>query len=236
MRIMAIGAHPDDIEMYCSGTLCAYRARGDEVVMACVTNGDKGAVNMTTEELARIRERETSASAEILGAELMFLGLPDGELFVCPEHRAVLIDAIRQARPDVIITHNPDDYLSDHRTTSELVFSAGFFASTPNVRGLRDDLPAYPAVPPVYYMDTPMGVGFSPTDYVDITPHMEAKRRIIECHESQVQWLREHDNCDMPHIADIMAQFRGMQCGVQYAEGFRKLDQWPRIRAQRLLP
>jgi hypothetical protein len=65
---------------------------------------------------------------------------------------------------------------------------------------------------------------------------METKRRIIECHESQVQWLREHDDCDMPHIADVMAQFRGMQCGVRYAEGFRKLDQWPRIRAQRLLP
>lgn len=204
--------------------------------MACVTNGDKGAVNMTTQELSEIRKRETSASAELLGAELMFLGLPDGELFVCPEHRAVLIDAIRIAKPDMIITHNPEDYHADHRNTSELVFSAGFFCSTPNLRGIRDDLPAHPAVPPVYYMDTPMGVGFSPIDYVDITPHMQLKREIIGCHQSQVQWLREHDNCDLLRIADVMAEFRGLQCGVQYAEGFRKLDQWPRLTSARLLP
>ena len=236
MRILAIGAHPDDVEFYCSGTLLACKERGDELVMACVTNGDKGAMDMTCEELAEIRKRETTAAAQIVGAELLFLGLPDGELFVCPEHRAVVIDAIRQARPDIIITHDPNDYHPDHRNTSELVFSASFLASAPNVAGSRSDLPAHPAVPPVFYMDTAMGMGFLPTEYVDITPHIDEKREIILCHQSQVQWVKEHDDVDLLRLAEVMAEFRGMQCGVQYAEAFRQLDQWPRMRAERLLP
>ena len=235
MRILAIGAHPDDVEFYCSGTLLACKARGDDVVMACVANGDKGAVDITCAELAEIRRRESAAAAELIGAELLWLGLPDGELFVCPEQRDVVMDAIREARPDAIITHNPDDYHADHCATSELVFSASFFASAPNLRGKRE-LPAHPVVPPIFYMDTPMGMGFLPTEYVDITPFMDVKRQVMACHQSQVQWLKEHDGLDLLRFGELTAEFRGMQCRVPYAEGFRQLEQWPRMAAGRVLP
>ena len=235
MRVIAVGAHPDDIEMYCSGALLACKARGDEVSICCMTNGDKGAYDMTCEELAAIRQKEAQAAAEIIGAELMFLGLPDGELFVCEQHRAPLIDAIRLARPDMIITHNPEDYHPDHANTSELVFTASFLASAPNVPGTQP-LPGHGLVPPVFYMDTPIGMGFLPTEYVDITEHWEAKQEIILCHQSQVEWIREHDNLDLVDMAMVMARFRGAQCGAQYAEGYRQLEQWPRMTTCRMLP
>lgn len=235
MRVMAVGAHPDDVEMYCSGTLLACRARGDDLFVCCMTNGDKGAYEMTCEELAAIRRREAGNAAAIIGAELMFLNLPDGELFVDEACRAPLIDAVRQARPDIIITHNPEDYHPDHCNTSALVFSASFLAGAPNVKGQRD-LPGHDRVPSVFYMDTPTGTGFQPTEYVDITPHWETKVRVIECHASQVQWIREHDGLDIVNVARVMAEFRGMQSGVRYAEGFRQLTQWPRMTTRRLLP
>ena len=235
MRVLAVGAHPDDIEMYCSGTLLACKARGDDVFVACVMNGDKGAVNVTCEELAEIRRGEATAAAELIGAELLFLGLPDGELFVCPAHRAVLMDAVRHARPDFIITHDPDDYHPDHCATSELVFSASFMATCPNAAGARD-LPATAIVPPIFHMDTPVGVGFSPTEYVDITPHMERKREVVACHASQVEWIREHDGLDLLDMARVMGEFRGAQCGVRFAEGFRQLVHWSRMTTRRLLP
>ncbi len=235
MRVLAIGAHPDDVEMYCSGALLACKARGDDVFICCVTNGDKGAYGMTSEELAAIRRKEAQAAADIIGAEMIFCGLPDGELFVCDEHRRPIIDAVRKAAPDFIITHSPNDYHPDHCNTSELVFSASFLAGAPNVPG-AECIESCPGVPAVFYMDTPTGMAFLPTEYVDITPHWDTKRRIIECHESQVQWIKEHDNLDMVEMGQVMARFRGVQSGVQYAEGYRQLEQWPRMRAERLLP
>ena len=71
-------------------------------------------------------------------------------------------------------------------------------------------------------MDTPTGIGFSPTEYVDITRFMDQKREIIRCHASQLEWVKEHDGMDLLWAAEVMAEFRGMQCGVEYAEGFRR--------------
>lgn len=235
MRVLAVGAHPDDVEFYCSGTLLACKARGDEVVVCCLANGDKGGFDMTCEELAAVREAEAQAAAKLMGAELICCGIPDGDLRECDEQRAVVIDAIRLARPDMIITHSPEDYHPDHCNASALVFSASFLATCPNVRGTRE-LPAAPTVPPLFYMDTPQGMGFQPTEYVDITPYWEQKVQIINCHKSQVQWIMEHDNLDLVEMGRVTAQFRGGQCGVRYAEGFRQLCQWPRMRAERVLP
>jgi hypothetical protein len=65
---------------------------------------------------------------------------------------------------------------------------------------------------------------------------MDVKREVMACHQSQVQWLREHDGLDLLRFGELTAEFRGMQCGVRYAEGFRQLEQWPRVKAERVLP
>jgi N-acetylglucosamine malate deacetylase 1 len=233
MRFMAIGAHPDDVEVQCAGTLARCAQLGHEVVICVVTNGAAGSMVIGPDEMARIREREARASAGIIGAEFIWLGYPDEFLFDSRETRLAFIDAIREGRPNAIITHPPEDYHPDHVRVSQLVFDASFVASVPSIETAH---PAHPLVPPIYYMDTPAGKGFVPTEYVDISRTFEVKRRMMACHESQIVWLKDHDNMDILEFIEIMARSRGLQCGVPHAEGFRQANVWPRTPPQRLLP
>lgn len=233
MRVLAVGAHPDDLEILCAGTLARYVEAGHAVVMCVATDGTAGHMEIKPPELAEIREREARAAAEILGAEFIWLGFPDELIFNDEETRLVFVDAIRQARPDVIITHAPEDYHPDHRVVSRLVFDTSFIASLPNI---ETDHPAHPVVPPLYYMDTLAGKGFHPTEYVDITSTIETKHRMLACHASQVKWLKDHDDIDIVEFMEVVAKTRGIQSGVVFAEGFKHADVWPRTPAGRVLP
>lgn len=233
MRVLAIGAHPDDLEILCAGTLARYAQTGHQVVMCVATDGTAGHMEIKPPELAQIREREARAAADVIKAEFIWLGFPDELIFNDRATRLAFVDAIRRARPDVIITHSPDDYHPDHRMVNRLVFDASFVASLPNI---ETDQPAHPAVPPIYYMDTLAGKGFHPTEYVDISTTMELKRQMLACHASQLTWLKEHDDIDIVEFMEVVARTRGFQCNVPYAEGFRQEDVWPRTPAERILP
>lgn len=233
MRVLAIGAHPDDLEILCGGTLARFAARGDAVAMLIMTDGSARHAEIGPEELAGIRERESRAAAAVIGAELTWLGLPDEFVFNDEPTRRRLLEAIRAARPDLILTHDPDDYHPDHRATSRAVFDASFVMGLPNV---RTPSPPYPGVAPLFYFDTLAGVGFQPAEYVDVTDTFAAKRKMLAAHESQVAWLRHHDRIDIQTFIETVARFRGLQCGCEYAEGFRPALAWPRLRAGRVLP
>src|SRR6266446_5896973 len=135
MNILAIGAHPDDIEISCAGTLARYAAAGHSVTLAVFTCGDMGDLKITPPELARVRKRESEASAAILGARLLWPGITDELVFPNEEQRRVMIDVIRQVDPDVIITHSPNDYHPDHRYVSQLVFDSYFQKGLPHLPG-----------------------------------------------------------------------------------------------------
>jgi len=138
MKILGIGAHPDDLEILAGGTLAKYAKTGNEVVMAHVLNGDKGSFNIPSKKLAAMRKKEARESAKIIGAKSMGLNIPDGELFSDLKTRKIMMDLIRSVRPDVIITHSPNDYYSDHNATSEIVCGASFLAAAPlSRRGTR---------------------------------------------------------------------------------------------------
>ena len=233
MRILAVGAHPDDLEILCGGTLARYAALGHTVIMAHLLNGDKGHYRMDSEELARIRKQEAIDAARVIGAEAIALDVPDGQLFNDLQTRQSVMDLIRQTRPDVIITHAPQDYMADHTTTGELVRDAGFYSASPLFKTQHD---AHNKIPPVLFMDTVMGMGFQPTEYVDISETFPQKKEMIRCHASQLQWLKEHDNIDIVQVIEKVAAFRGLQCGAQYAEGFCQYDVWPRKVPRRVLP
>ena len=136
-------------------------------------------------------------------------------------------------QPDVIITHSPDDYMPDHVAVSHLVFDASFAASVPNY---KTAVPGKAAITPIYYMDNLAGVNFMPTEYVDISDTIETKMEMLECHESQLKWMRDHDHIDFAEFVRTCARFRGLQCGVQYAEAFRTCVAWPKVVPARLLP
>lgn len=234
MRVLAVGAHPDDLEILCGGTLARYVAEGHEVVMCHATRGDRGSFVHTSEEIAAIRGAEARRAAEICGAEYTTLGFRDGEANAADrDHQVAVIDLVREARPDLIITHSPGDYMGDHNEVSKLVFECSFYATLPLYETGR---PHHSAVTPIYYMETVMGVGFLPVEYVDVTTTIDTKVAMLEAHESQLTWLRDHDGVDIVEQMRTTTRFRGQQCGVTYAEGFVPCQVWLRGTTRRLLP
>lgn len=234
MRVLGIGAHPDDLEILCGGTLARYVEEGHDVVMCHATKGDRGSFEYSAEEIARIRHGEASRAAQIAGAEHLTLGLSDGEVNASdPVQRRLVVDLVRDARPDVIITHTTGDYMADHNETSKLVFDASFISSLP----LYDTgKPHHPVVPAIYFMETVTGLGFSPTEFVDVSGTMDKKVRMLEAHQSQLRWLRDHDGVDIVENIRTATAYRGLQCGVAYAEAFVPCLTWLRATTRRLLP
>lgn len=233
MNVLALGAHPDDLEILCGGTLAACAARGDHVTMAVVTDGSAGHAELAPGPLSRIRRAEAEAAAAHIGARFVWLGLRDELVFSDEPTRLLLLETIRAARPDVILTHHPDDYHPDHRAVSRAVFDASFVMGLPNVQTAS---PACPGVAPLFYFDTLAGIGFLPEEYVDITAHSTTKRAMLAEHRTQVEWLRHHDGIEIEEFMEVVSRFRGLQCGVMHAEAFRVAAGWPRLRPRRLLP
>lgn len=233
MRVLAVGAHPDDVEILCAGTLARCAARGDHVEIAIATDGTAGHAEIAAEELAPIREREARAAGDTIGAGVHWMGFPDEFLFDDAPTRLAFVDMIRRARPDVILAHAASDYHPDHRATHQLTFHASFISTLPNVATEHEPMDSVPAL---YWMDTLAGQGFHPEIFVDVTESFETKRRMLACHESQVEWLRHHDGVDILGFIETVARTRGMQAGVRYAEGFVQETSWSRARTERLLP
>ena len=241
MNILAIGCHPDDLEIGCGGTLARFASAGHRVTMVHVANGNMGHVVLMPVELRAIRLVEAQRAGQILGvAEVITLDLPDLAVDSNnPQTINQMVDIIRRVQPDLIITHAPEDYMKDHVEVGRLAFDASFSASVPHFPTQTQNVSEtfrVSKITPLYYMDTVAGVNFLPTDYVDISETIETKLQALDCHESQIKWMRDHDGIDFLDFVRTVSKFRGLQCGVQYAEGFRQCLTWPRLTTKRLLP
>jgi LmbE family N-acetylglucosaminyl deacetylase len=235
MKILAIGAHPDDLEILCAGTLARYAQQGHAVTLASFTTGNMGDLKIPPEELARIRRREAEASAALLGARLLWPGIDDEHVFPNETQRRVMIDLLREADPEVIFTHSPNDYHPDHRYVSQLVFDAYFQKGLPHIPGQQQPACRFGQAQ-VYYLDNIGGIDFAPAEYVDITSVFELKRRMLECHQSQLKPMRELAQSDLVELIEIQGRFRGLAVGCRYAEGFRRLEAFQRGLTRRVLP
>lgn len=234
LTVLGVGAHPDDLEMSCGGTLAKYKELGHEVVMGVACTGDKGHFEIPPEELAKIRIEESERAGAHIGAPVYNLGYLDGEILAEDlSARWKMVDLIRKANPDVIITHHPDDYHADHLAVSKLVIDASFMVSVPHI---KTKYPAIDKVPQIYFMDNYAGVNFSPQEYVDISDTFEYKKKMLAEHQSQIKWLKEHDGMDIMEFIEVCGRFRGFQCGATYAEGFIRYITSLRVTPQRLLP
>lgn len=234
MNVLAIGAHPDDIEIACSGTLAKCVKRGDKVIVCHASTGNLGHVIIPPDELTKMRAEEARRAGAMAGIEV--IGGMFNDLDIFDNNKAArdkIVDVIKYANPDFIITHNPDDYMPDHTAVSRLVFDASFTATLPNYKS-KYSTPAKTV--PIFYMDTLAGVNFQPTEYVDITEEIDLKIKMLECHESQLVWMREHDGIDFADMVRTCSRYRGYQCGAAYAEGFRMCQVYLKGTTQRLLP
>lgn len=240
MNVLAVGAHGDDIEVQCGGTLAKCAARGDKVFMCVATDG-RGRPQGDPDEIAKIRRGESQASADVIGAELIWMGIPDGSLKVSDEFLHQFVEVIRETRPDVIITHPPEDYHPDHRYTNQLVLDAAQLA---RVRNYPSDLPPHRATLPIAFMDGVLGLSFLPEEWVDISDFFEQKATMLSQHVSQMMPDTYDPHFVVPpqnenpfmRMIELQSGYRGMQCGVRYGEAFVWWRSLNRIVPYRVLP
>lgn len=226
MNIIFFGAHPDDLEILCGGTIARCVAAGHTVTMAVSTNGNVGSPDLSKAEIGAIRKKEALAASRVLGAhDFIWIDEDDELLFDDKPTRLKFVDAIRQARADIVVTHNPTDYHPDHCTTSKLAFDARIISA---VRLIETEHPHLARSPELFYMDSVAGIQFTPQFQVDITEFFEKKLEALACHESQNAWLKSIFNQDITDVPKIQSAFRGLQSGVLYAEAFVQPIYWPK--------
>ncbi len=226
-RILAIHAHPDDIEIQCAGTLWRLKERGCDIVMATMTPGDGGSAELGPKEIAEVRRMEARRSAELIGAEYFCLEFRDLCIVHDNDSRRRVTEFIRRARPDVVLTAPPVDYMSDHEITSRLVRDACFNAAVPNYSTQQwDPAPPHSQIPHLYYVDAIEGIDWygqkQPIDFiVDISDTFERKLEMLACHDSQRAWLRKQHGLD--EYLDGCRRWsaaRGREIGTTYGEAF----------------
>jgi len=192
-RVLMVQAHPDDCEFGCAGTIAKWASEGAEIHYCSITSGDKGSSdpNMTGPELAKIREREQRAAAEILGVKsVIFLGYSDATLVADLQLRRALTRVIRQVKPDVLLAMNPtmrfsDRYINhpDHIAAGEATLAAVFPSARDRMTfpELLDEGLEPHKVPDVYIM-----MAQEPNTLIDISDHIETKITALKAHVSQV--------------------------------------------------
>jgi len=189
IRIIMIGAHPDDCDEDGGGTAALFAQMGYAVKFVSVTNGDAGHQALKGKELAKRRFAETQESGKRLGVTYDVLDNHDGLLMPSIEVRLEIIRKIREWNADVVIAPRPNDYHPDHRYTGVLVQDAAYMVSVPNI---APDVPALKKNPVfLYYQDHFQRPNpFRPDIAVDITSVYDKKVSGLDAHESQMyEWL-----------------------------------------------
>ncbi len=189
LRILVIGAHPDDCEIKTGGIASFYKQAGHEVHYVSLTNGESGHHRISGDELVQIRRKEASEATKVIGISGEVLSHRDGYLQPTIEARLEIIALIRNYQPDLIITHRLNDYHPDHRATSQVVCDAAYMVTVPPV---VPEVPALKKNPVIAYMsdDFKHPYPFSPTVIFDIGPVFDRIIEMLHCHSSQFyEWL-----------------------------------------------
>ena len=227
--VLSVLAHPDDAEFLCAGTLIRLmREHGWSVHIASMTPGDCGSAELPPEEIANVRRGEGTAAAAVIGAA--YHCLEERDLLIVYGERPLerVVRLMRQARPALVLTHSPADYMLDHEQTATIVRAACFAAAVPNFLCDRIAEPPLEHIPHLYYCDAVegkdlLGRAVEPGFCIDISTVIETKAEMLARHASQRDWLRKQHGMDQYIVA--MRQWgeqRGKARGVACAEGFRQ--------------
>ena len=185
LRLLILGAHPDDAEFHSGGLATIYAKLGHVVKMVSVTNGAAGHHQMGASELAQRRSQEAAASGKIIGADYDVWPFPDGQLQPTLEVREAIIREIRTFAPDLVVTHRTCDYHPDHRAVGQAVQDASYLVTVPLV---VPDVPILKRDPVVAYMTDPFTkpTSLEPHAVIDIDPYLDTVVQMIAQHVSQV--------------------------------------------------
>ncbi|MFN0170034.1 MAG: PIG-L deacetylase family protein [Bryobacteraceae bacterium] len=227
-HVLAIHAHPDDVEILAGGTVALLAKAGHRVTIVSMTPGDCGSAELDADEIASVRRAEAASAAGLIGAEYRCAEFRDLAIFPDDAARRRVVEVLRRVGPDIILTSSPIDYMADHEAASQLVRDSCFAAPARNYStGAQNPAAVLASIPHLYFMD-PIGgvdrdsVPIVPDFYIDITSTFDIKRNMLAEHKSQREWLRKHHGMD-DYINQMQSWTRsqGQACGVGYAEGFR---------------
>jgi bacillithiol biosynthesis deacetylase BshB1 len=221
LDILAFGAHPDDVELGCGGTLLAAVAEGKKVGIIDLTQGELG-----TRGTVAKRSKEALLAGEIIGAAVREnLGMKDGFFLNDQAHQMAVIEIIRKYQPDIILCNAPEDRHPDHGKAAKLVADATFLAGLVKIETTYKGV-VQTAWRPSYVFHYIQSRNLQPNFVVDISAHMDQKIASILAHASQFY----NPNSEEPNTfisSDSFLEFIkgrakefGQQVGVQFAEGF----------------
>lgn len=189
LRLLILGAHPDDAEYHSAGLALIHRRLGHAVKMVSVTDGSAGHHERSAPELAAIRREEAAASGAVIGAQYDVWDFPDGELVPTLQVRRKIIREIRTFAPDLVLTHRTNDYHPDHRAVGQAVQDASFMVTVPRV---VPDVPTLKKDPVVAYMPDlfTKPCPLTADVVIDVTDELDTIVSMLACHRSQVfQWM-----------------------------------------------
>lgn len=263
-KVLAVGAHPDDIEFFFGGTLAKLKElhrKRVQIYMLTICNGTMGSEELECAQIRQTRWKEAQESAALIDAHYDTCDIWDLELDL-DRHKAkdILVGQIRQIKPDMVLTHTPrDNYMPDHRVASFIVSDALFCAMLPNYNpsrrtneirtrreieggsvGYRYERTKSLPLPALYYGDPFPGYDMfqeeqRPTFLVDITSTIEAKREMLLRHKSQGAWLKAgHRDSDYIRTAMEWNRRKGKLVGVEFAEAFLRHKGTPYNQEPRL--
>ncbi len=223
---LSFGAHPDDAEFFCAGTLALLQQKGWQIHIATMTPGDCGTIEYTRQEISKIRRDEATKSAAILDGQ--YHCLECGDIFIMYDRPTLLkaIELMRKLKPTIVFALSPEDYMVDHTTAGKLAMTACFAGGVSNIE--IEGVESFEPVPYLYYMDPAegkdnFGNDVQPQMAVDISSTIKTKEQMLCFHESQRNWLRAHHHMDeYVESMERWASSRGSMIGVPYAEGFRQ--------------
>ena len=202
LHVVCVGAHPDDPECGCGGTLARYVEAGHRATVIYLTRGEAGISGKTAAEAAAIRTAESEAACKILGATPVFAGQIDGATEVNRRRKDEFYELLTAQKPDVVLAHWPIDTHSDHQVAAMLTVRA-YFRSKPRF--------------PLYFFEVAAGLqsfNFTPTVYVDITSVREKKKAALFAHKSQ------NGESVYQEFHRIMEDFRGRELSLAAAEAY----------------
>jgi LmbE family N-acetylglucosaminyl deacetylase len=227
-RVLAIAAHPDDIEFVMSGTLILLGRAGYELHYMNIANGCCGSTQMSAAHTAEVRQREAIEAADLIGAQFHPSLTDDLQVFYDAPTLARLAAVAREVAPEILLTHAPVDYMEDHTNACRLAVTAAFARGMPNF-ATNPDRPPIDGPVTIYHAQPhgnrdPLGHEVRPDLCIDVTGVIDQKAAMLACHKSQQDWLDTSQGLGsyIETMKSLNREVGRMSGRFEYAEGWRK--------------
>lgn len=228
INVLAVAAHPDDIEFMMAGTLFLLKEKGCELNYLNIANGSCGSVKHSKEEIVEIREKEAENAASFLNAKYYKSMTDDFNVFYSEEVIKKVAFVIRISKPDILLVPSLNDYMEDHMISARIAVSAAFvrnmptYQTDPPLTPISNDIAIYHALP--YGLQDEMRRKVIPEFFVNITSVIEEKTKMLAMHKSQKDWLDKSQGIDsyLVTMKEMSRQVGKDSKQFQFAEGWRR--------------